>query len=612
MLNRSARPGWIGRSQIGDATCLASVLALLCLTGCADSAGKAALSDPPPAVEQPAPQGPAIHFIDVAAEVGLDAFRQVSGEADKLYLPASTGAGVALVDVDLDGDLDVFLINGSRIGGFEADNEPTNRLYENLGQGASFRDVTAASGLASHGAWGQGVAIADVNGDGLPDIYVTNYGGPNALYLHRGVAEDGTVSFQEVAGQAGIDTERWSTGAAFLDYDRDGDLDLYVANFVRYDQVLAAHEGREWITHTWKGKTVASGPMGLPAADDQLFRNDSVGDGVPTFTEVSEEMGIATVDPAYGFQPMLGDYDGDGWLDIFVANDSRPNFLWRNLNGRAFSETALAIGVAYNRLGTSQACMGVAFEDHDGDGDLDLFVTNFADDLNTLYVGDGTGFFHDDTIAAGLVGSKTQSNLAWGTFFFDSDNDGDLDLFVANGHVYPQVDELSGPETYAQTNELFEKAEGRFRDISARAGPGLALAKVSRGAALGDLDDDGDLDIVINNFDDSPTVLRNDSRSAGSWIKVKLRGQDHNLSAIGARVRLETGGLRHSRYVRSSDSFLSHHDPRLHFGLGDADAVDRLSVDWPDGTSEDVGSAGVGVLVTIEKGRGIVSQEPLR
>ena len=586
----------------------ASILATV-LAGCS---GPDKPSTPPPTADRPARQGPAVHFVDMAGEVGLDAFRQVSGDADKMYLPASTGAGVALFDADLDGDLDVFLVNGSRIGGFEPGHEPTNRLFLNLGRGAAFRDVTAASGLASHGAWGQGVAVADVDGDGLPDLYVTNYGGPNALYLHRGVGADGTVAFEEVAAGAGVATEKWSTGAAFFDYDRDGDLDLYVANFVRYDRVLAAYEGREWITHTWKGQIVMSGPMGLPAAADQLFRNDGETAGRPVFTEVTEEMGIAEVEASYGFQPMLGDYDGDGWLDLFVANDSRPNFLWRNLEGRTFRETALAVGVAYDRSGDSQACMGVAFEDHDGDGDLDLFVTNFADDFNTLYVGDGDGFFHDDTLAAGLVGARTQSNLAWGTFFFDADNDGDLDVFVANGHVYPQVDEVSGPETYAQANELFEKtARGRFQDISTRAGPGLASAKVSRGAAFGDLDDDGDLDIVINNFDDSPTVLRNDSRSAGNWLKVRLRGRGRNLSAIGARVRLEAGGLRHSRYVRSSDSFLSHHDPRLHFGLGDADAVDRLSVDWPDGTSEEVGGAGAGVLVVIEQGRGIVSKGPL-
>ena len=579
------------------------------LTGCSAPEQP---SDPPTLADRPTPQGPTIHFVDVAKEVGLDAFRQVSGEATKMYLPASTGAGVALFDADLDGDLDVFLVNGSRIGGFEPDLEPTNRLFENLGRGANFRDVTAGSGLASHGAWGQGVAIADVDGNDLPDLYVTNYGGPNALYLHRGAGSGGTAVFEEVAAEAGIDTGRWSTGAAFFDFDRDGDLDLYVANFVDYDQVLAAYQGREWITHTWKGKTVMSGPMGLPAAADQLFRNDSEAGGPPVFTEVTEEMGITAVEASYGFQPMLGDVDGDGWLDLFVANDSRPNFLWRNLEGRTFTETALAVGVAYDRSGNSQACMGVAFEDYDGDGDLDLFVTNFADDFNTLYVGDGDGFFHDDTLAAGLVGSRTQSHLAWGTFFFDADNDGDLDLFVANGHVYPQVDEVSGPETYAQTNELFESTGGRFRDVSTRAGPGLAPAKVSRGAALGDLDDDGDLDIVINNFDDSPTVLRNDSRSTGRWLKVRLRGRGSNLSAIGARVRLEAAGLRHSRYVRSSDSFLSHHDPRLHFGLGNAGAVDRLIVDWPDGTSEEVGRSGTGVLVVIEQGKGIVSQEPLR
>ena len=566
-----------------------------------------------PAEDRSGPaQGPAIRFVDVAQAVGLETFRQVSGEAEKMYLPASIGAGVALFDADSDGDLDVFLVNGSRIGGFEPGRQPTNRLFRNLGRGESFRDVTAASGLESHGAWGQGCAVADVDGDGLLDLYVTNYG-PNALYLNRGGGTTGIVAFEEVAAQAGVDTSLWSTGAAFIDYDRDGDLDLYVANFVHYDRVMAAAGGRDLLTTTWKGLKVVAGPRGLPAAGDQLFRNDSAAAGRVTFTDVTKEMGIAAGKPSYGFQPSLGDVDGDGFLDLFVANDSRPNFLWRNQEGRGFRDVALVTGVAIDRSGNNQACMGVTFEDHDGDGHLDLFVTNFADDFNTLYVGDGSDFFFDETAAAGLWEPQTKSSLAWGTFFFDSDNDGDLDLFVANGHVYPQVDDAGELESYAQTNQLLLRtADGRFRDVSAQAGSGFAVAKVSRGAAWGDLDNDGDLDVVINNLDDTPTVLRNDSRSSGSWLKVLLRGAGRNRSAIGARVRLEAPGFSTSRYVRSSESFLSHHDLRLHFGLGRADAVERLVIDWPDGQSETLPGSDVNVLIVVEQGKGIVSSGPLR
>ncbi|MEM7585507.1 MAG: CRTAC1 family protein [Acidobacteriota bacterium] len=577
-------------------SCLASAVVLVCggIIGC----GRQPADSPPPPPESNAA---GVQFVDVTSSVGLDTFRQVSGAPDKLYLPAATGAGVGLFDADGDGDLDVFLINGSRIGGFEEGHEPTNRLFLNDGRGETFHDATAASGLESHGAWGQGLAIADIDRDLDLDLYVTNYE-RNALYLNQG---DGT--FSEAAAEAGVDSALWSTGAAFIDYDLDGDLDLYVANFVRYDRVLAAYKGREWLTHTWKGLQVASGPMGLPAAGDQLFRNDSTEPAI-RFTEVTVEAGIAAVEPSYGFQPALGDIDGDGFLDLFVANDSRPNFLWRNLSGSGFRESALETGAAYDRAGADQACMGVALEDHEGDGDLDVFVTNFADELNTLYVADGSGTFHDDTLAAGLRGRHTHSNLAWGTFFFDSENDGDLDLFVANGHVYPQVDELAGQESYAQLNELFLQTEpGRYREDAANAGDGFAVRKVSRGAAMGDLDDDGDLDIVINNLDDMPTVLRNDSRPQGHWLKVLLRGSDRNGSAIGARVTLEAAGRRYLRTVRSSDSFLSHHDLRLHFGLGEAASVERIAVDWPDGASEEVVPALIDALVVIEQGRGIVS-----
>ena len=564
----------------------------------------------PPADPAPPADEPGLQFVDVVHEVGLDAFRQVSGDADKMYLPASTGAGVALFDFDGDGDLDVFLVNGSRIGGFEPGNEPTNRLFENQGGGASFLDVTRAQGLASHGAWGQGCSVADVDGDGTLDVYVTNYG-PNALYLNRGPGE----GFVEVAGQAGVDTPSWSTGAAFFDYDRDGDLDLYVANFVRFDEVLAAHEGRELPTHEWKGLRVAIGPQGLPAAGDRLFRNDGPDEGLPvSFADVTDLMGISSADASYGFQPSPGDVDGDGFLDLFVPNDSRPNFLWRNHGGRGFEETALVAGVAVDRAGNNQACMGVTFDDYDGDDRLDLFVTNFADDFNTLYAGGASGFFQDRTAAAGLWTPETQHRLAWGTFFFDADHDGKAELFVANGHIYPQIDQLGIAETYAQANQLFVLGgDGRFEDVSTAAGPGFAISKVSRGAAMGDLDDDGDLDIVINNLDDVPTVLRNDSRATGRWLKVLLRGRGHNTSAIGARVRVEAGGKTYSRYVRSAESFLSHHDLRLHFGLGSAEKVDRLTIDWPDGTTEALAERSpTSVLLVIQQGEGVVSSNGLR
>ncbi len=560
-------------------------------------------------------QGPseALLFVDVTSEVGLDSFRQVNGGAEKKYLPETTGAGVALFDADGDGAVDVFLVNGAHsMMSAEAQDSPTNRLFLNQGGGESFVDVTADAGLLSHGAFGQGCAVADVDGDGGLDLYVTNYG-RNAFYLHRGGAPGAPV-FEEVAAAAGIDVPEWSTGAAFFDYDRDGDLDLYVANFVDYERFLDQHRGRELPTQNWNGAQVVKGPRGLPAAGDRLFRNDGPSAFSPVvFTDVTGSAGIDTVEPSYGFQPAVGDVDGDLFPDLFVANDSRPNFLWKNLEGRGFREIGLASGVACDRSGNNQACMGVAFDDYDGDGWLDLFVTNFAADFNTLYRGDASGFFHDDTAASGLWGPRTRESLAWGTFFFDADNDGDLDLFIANGHVYPGVDDLGIGESYAQTNELFERMpDGRYRDVSTEAGEGLAVARSSRGAAFGDLDDDGDLDVVVNNLDDRPTVLRNNSRADGHWLKVLLRGGDGNRSAIGARVRVEAGGRTHSRVVRSSDSYVSHHDLRLHFGLGTDERVERLSIDWPDGSSESFPGTEAGVLVVVEQTRGIVASSPIR
>lgn len=528
-------------------------------------------------------------FVDVASQVGLvDTTR--SGTREKRFLvEAKGGSAAALLDYDGDGDLDIYALNGSRLGLTLQQNSRHNYLYRN--EGGRFVEVSAQAGVG-HRGWGMGVSAADYDNDGDPDLHVANYG-PNVFYRNNG---DGT--FTEVTAQVGVADSSWSTGSAFADYDLDGDLDLYVSNYVEFD---VHHRPREEQMYMWKGIYVLRGPMGLPGAPDRLYRNE--GDG--TFVEVTAEAGMVDSALGYGFAAVWGDLDRDGDPDLVVANDSKPNYLYQNDGSGKFAEVAGASGIAFNRDGRSQAGMGCAVGDYDGDGWQDIFFTHFSDDNNTLYHNEGAQFgqglfFTDVTFPAG-IGEASWSQVGWGTGFVDYDDDGDLDLFVANGHVYPEVDRYDFGTTYAQRNQLFENTGGRFVDVSDRLGPGLAVRKVSRGAAFGDLDGDGRLDIYVANQDDTPTLLRNHG-GGGHWLEVRTVGVHSNRDGIGALVRVVAGGREQVREVRSGDSFLSCSARRIHFGLGKADTADSLEVRWPGRRTDRYSNVAADRVITIHEG----------
>lgn len=527
------------------------VLALFSLAGC---------SSPAPLV---AADPPKHRFADVAIELGLTR-AHTGGGPEKGYIVEAKGGGAAFLDFDGNGDLDIYWVNGATL---EApDRGGGNALYRNEGP-RGFVDVAQSLGAQGRG-WGMGAISADCDADGDVDIYVTELQ-ENILYRNEGAR-----GFADVAAQAGVATPAWSTGAAFADYDLDGDLDLYVANYVEFDPAEIRRLGAQW-----KGMNVFVGPQGLRAAPDVFYRND--GDG--TFSDVTQEAGLAAVEPGYGFGVLFADYDADGDPDIYVANDSSPNFLFRNEGHTRFSEIALSANVAYGEMGNTQAGMGVAWGDYDGDGHPDIFVTNFEDDYNTLYRNNGDGRFTDVSFAAGL-GQPSLPYVGFGTGFFDYDNDGDLDLLVANGHVYPQIDQAGTGATYAQPNHLFENlGEGRFALLLPQAGDSLGTARVSRGSCIGDYDDDGDLDIFITNLNDQPTLLRNDIGNRQNWLGIKLVGTVSNRDGIGARLRLFAGSRVQVRDVICGSSFLCSEDRRVHFGLSQAQQVDSLEVRWPSG-----------------------------
>ena len=510
-------------------------------------------------------------FEDRTARSGVN-FTHVSGSDEKDYILEVNGSGVALFDFDGDDDLDIYFVNGSRFDLSPGEKRPRNTLYRNDG-GWKFTDVTDPAGVGDEG-WGFGVAVADVDNDGDLDLFVTNWG-PNILYLNRG---DGT--FERDASSGAEDATHWGSSASFADFNRDGLVDLYIANYVEFDREKTKRRGDP--TCVYKEIPIFCGPGGLTPAPDSFFINV----GGAHFRDASSEWGVDDVPASYGLGTRVVDVNRDGYPDLIVANDTRRNYCFLNESGRRFREAGVYLGLAYNDYGVAQASMGLASGDPRGLGYFDIFVTNFEDDTNTLYLAGRDGFYQEGTYPAGL-GSESYSYLGWGTFFFDADNDGDLDLFVANGHVAPQADSMRSSSGYRQRNQLFlNDGKGSFKECKSECGAGLDVVKSSRGAACGDLDGDGDPDIVVSNMDDYPTLLENAATPGHAWVNVKLRGVRSNRSAIGAWVHLKAGGHVQERTIQSGMSYASQCELSARFGLGSAAEVDSLRVDWPSGLSE--------------------------
>jgi hypothetical protein len=510
-------------------------------------------------------------FINVADKSGLAAFRETCGDQAKDYLVETLGSGVALFDYNNDGLVDVLLVNGSSFELLSNPNLPqsSSRLFRNNGDG-TFTDVTKESGLINRG-WGVGVTVGDYDNDGYRDVFITNFGS-NALFHNNG---NGT--FTDVTKYAGLEGGNWSTGCAWGDYDRDGRLDLYVARYVDFNAGQMPKPGENTYCN-YRGVPVACGPRGLAGLPDLVYHNE--GDG--RFREVSGDIGIKDTMRGYGLGIVWLDFDNDGWPDIFVANDSMPNYLWHNKGNGTFEEVAFEAGCALSSDGRAQSNMGIAVGDYDNDGWLDLFVTHFSEDYNTLYH-NNLGKFEDVTFQAGL-GTAGYRNLAWGAGFVDFDNDGWKELFVANGHIYPQARQAGN--LYFQHNQLYRNLRnGRFAVISDEES-GFIDPRSGRGAAFADLRGAGRMNIVVNNIDSKPFLYEPAEPGSGHWIRFKLAGVKCNHDAIGARVTVTVAGRTQIDEVRSADSFVSSSDVHLHFGLGDAATVDKVQIRWPDGSSE--------------------------
>ena len=539
-----------------------------------------------------------ITFLNVAKESGLNAKTIFGGEHKNKYLLETTGCGVAFYDYDNDGWLDIFLVNGTRLEGFPAGSQPTSHLFRNNRDG-TFTDVTLKAGVA-HSGWGQGCCIGDYDNDGWDDLFVT-YFGKNVLYHNNG---DGT--FTDVSEKAGVagNGKRWNTGCAFVDYDRDGKLDLFVANYIDMD--LATAPVPESGPCLYKSVMVACGPPGLQGGKNILYHNN--GDG--TFTDVSEAAGILGANGTYGLGVLTADFDNDGWPDIYVADDSTASALYQNKKNGKFQDIAIEAGCALSADGKPQAGMGVSAADYDMDGNLDIVKTNFAGDTPSLYRNQGGANFEDTTFTAGL-GAHTQF-LGWGCGFFDMDNDGWPDILICNGHVYPEVEQLKTEAGYAQRKLVYQNLHnGHFADISFQVGPGISEPSTSRGAAFGDFDNDGDIDVVVNCVNDYPQLLRCDSKLANNWIKVRTLGTKSNRSGIGARLTCitqlpgESKPHRQIDEVRSGGGYFSQNDLRVHFGLGKAEKVDLLEIRWPSGQIDTIKNVTANQLIYVKEVEGI-------
>jgi len=533
------------------------------------------------------------NFIDVAAKAGLTMKNVFGGVDSKKYIIETTGTGVAIFDYDNDGWPDIFFVNGTTLEDMKAGKSgPTNHLYHNNHDG-TFTDVTEKAGLADATGWGQGVCVGDYDNDGWQDLYVTYYGKNRLYHNEQGVFK--LVS--EKAGVAGNGKE-WGAGCAFVDYDRDGHLDLFVANYVDFD-VTTAPEPGERPSCMWKGAPVMCGPRGLPHHKNILYHNR--GDG--TFEDVTVKAHIDQTNGHYGLGVSTLDFDNDGWPDIYVACDSTPSILYHNNHDGTFTDVAVVAGTAFNEDGREQGSMGITVGDYDGDGRLDLFKTNFSDDTSTLYRNNGDGTFTDATTAAGL-GLYTKY-LGWGTMFFDFDNDGWPDLMLVNGHVYPEVDKFHLGSNYQEPRILYHNnGDGTFSDVSESAGGGVTTMASSRGLAVGDLWNSGQLSAVISNMNAVPALLKNEQQYSNHWIAFRTVGTRSNRDGIGARITLKAGKRVLVDEVRSGSSYYSQNDMRVHFGLGPLTKLDSVEVRWPSGLSERFENAAVDRINTVKEGTG--------
>ncbi|MGC2399507.1 MAG: CRTAC1 family protein [Acidobacteriaceae bacterium] len=544
----------------------------------------------------PGMKAPKVDYRDIGAQAGLSA-EVISGELDQTYIVENTGTGVAIFDYDNDGLPDIFLVQGDRL---HNEGSPlTPHLYHNLG-GLRFEDVTAKAGIG-HLGWGQGVCAGDADNDGHVDLVLTQWG--HNVFLHN----LGNGTFRDETKERGLyrPESRWSTGCAFIDYDRDGYLDLAVANYVDF-KAQDSPRPRTQSGCNWKGMPVPCGPRGLKGETMTLYHNNGHGH----FVEVTKQAGIETPPEYYGFTVLTGDFDNDGWPDIFITCDSTPSLYFHNKHDGTFEEMGLGSGLAVNEDGREQAGMGATTADYDGDGRLDIFKTNFSNDTDTLYRNRGNNTFDDATSAAGLA--VHTEYVKWGTAFLDFDNDGWPDLFIVDGHVYPFVEKYNLGEEFKQARQLFwNRGDGQFFDMSSTGGPGITAKHASRGIAVGDLDNDGSEEIVVVNLFETPSLLKNFGPKGNALLirAVTASGRD----AVGARLTLSVGGRKEIDEVRSGGYHISQGDFRVHFGMGHATKAD-LTIRWPDGpvnNVETISGVDANQWIVVRQGRGIVERHPL-